>query len=140
MCVRIIYWSKTGITESRLTRNECHVYHSLFFMPGAKRLNRYIIVHENFGSTIASERSKFHEFLFLCVGWKWVYKISWLVRELWLVNTRVWIRVSKHRKFPAKSVLKFVLLVSFTILWKKYVTAFVCLNTVIQRLGVLLDF
>ena len=26
-----------------------------------------------------------------------------------MVNTRVWIRVSKHGKFPAKSVLKFVL-------------------------------
>ena len=40
---------------------------------------------------------------------KWNYKITWLVLELWLVNTRVWIKVSKHEKFPAKSVLKFVL-------------------------------
>ena len=37
------------------------------------------------------------------------YKKTWLVRELWLVCTRVWIRVFKHGKLSAKTVLKFVL-------------------------------
>ena len=40
---------------------------------------------------------------------KTVYKITWLIHQLGLVNTHVWIRASKHGKFQAKSLLKFVL-------------------------------
>ena len=36
-------------------------------------------------------------------------KKTYIGRELWLVNTRVWIRVSDHGKSPAKSLLKFAL-------------------------------
>ena len=51
-----------------------------------------------------------------------------------------WIRVSKHGKFPYKSVQKFVLHIQSYHFTNKHVTAFACLNTVIQTLSMLLDF
>ena len=55
---------------------------------------------------------------------------------LWLVNTRVWIRVTKHGNFPPKVFLNnycgyFV---------KELPNGFPCLDDVIQTLGMLLDF
>ena len=55
-------------------------------------------------------------------------------------NTRVWIRVSKYGKFPAESVLKFVLHIQSIILQKKHITVLLCFYTVIQILGALLNF
>ena len=55
----------------------------------------------------------------------------------WLVNTRVWIRVSKHRNFPPKD---FFLNNYCGYFIKEIPNGFPCLDTLIQTLGMWLDF
>ena len=65
------------------------------------------------------------------------YKM-FIVCELWLVYTYVWIIVSKNRMYPAKSILKFLLYVHSFFYKRKYIMVFVCLNIVIQTCGTLI--
>ena len=63
-----------------------------------------------------------------------LYKITCTKQALWLVNTRVWIRVSKDGNF--RKILNnycgyFI---------KELPNGFLCLDTLIQTLGMLLDF
>ena len=65
------------------------------------------------------------------------YKITSAQRVLWLVNTRVWIRVFKHGNFP-RNVFLLNNYCGYFI--KELPNGFLCLDNMIQTLEMLLDF
>ena len=71
---------------------------------------------------------------------KQYHKMVCIEQGPWFVNNRVWIRVSLNEKFLAKVYRSWHCTFRLIILWKNDVTVFVCLNTVIQTVTMLLDF